>query len=141
MMRTSDAQFTTFLYIALVQAQIKHDASLFDTVCTNIRNDIQTLNVYIKELRKSVDEGKKLYGKCTMSCNYLSEFDDLIKGRMSELQIFTIRLQQPDASIEDIEVEMKKVHNAIRGIEFEKDKVIKRFFFLREYLAPKFSIL
>ena len=35
---------------------------------------------------------------------------------------------------------MELVHNAIRNIEFEKEKVIKIFSILREYLFPKFII-
>lgn len=72
-----DEQFTTLSKVDLGQAQYKHDA-LFDMVCTNVRNDIKLLDVCIKELRKNIDEGKKLYGQCTLSYNYLLDFE--IKG-------------------------------------------------------------
>lgn len=57
-----DEEFTTFSKIALVQAQENNDASLFDTIFKSVRNDRKTLDMHIKELRKRIDEGKKLYG-------------------------------------------------------------------------------
>ena len=60
---------------------------------------------------------------------------------MSELQILTTRLQQPKVRIEDFETKIEKIHNDVRDIEFEKDKVLRRFTIVREYLTPKFVIL
>ena len=58
MCKTFDNEFTMLSNVAIVQAQTKHDASLLNSICTNIRNDIETLNSCIKVLRQSMDEGK-----------------------------------------------------------------------------------
>ena len=60
---------------------------------------------------------------------------------MSELQLVTTRLQQPQIRIEDSENEIEKIHNAVRSIEFDKENVIRTFFVLKEYLACKLVIL
>ena len=51
-------EFTTLTNVATIQAQTEHDGKLLNTLCTNIRNDIETLNVCIKALRQGVEEGK-----------------------------------------------------------------------------------
>ena len=61
-MKTFDEEFTTLAKVASVQAHAKHDATLFNTVCTNVRNDPKELDENIKELRKHIDEGKRLHG-------------------------------------------------------------------------------
>ena len=43
--------------------------------------------------------------------------------------------------IEDSENEIEKIHNVVKSIECDKEKVIRIFFILREYLAPKVVIL
>ena len=62
-----------------------------------------------------------------MSYTYLYDFDAKIKGHINELQTLTIRLQQPKIRIEDSKNEIEKTHNVVKGIEFEKEKVIRRF--------------
>ena len=57
-----DEEFITLSEISSLQAQTKHDASLFDIVCTYMRNYIKSFDVCIKNLRKNIDEGKKFYG-------------------------------------------------------------------------------
>ena len=64
MTKAFDSEFTTLIDVAMVEVQTKHDASLLDIMCTNIRNDINILNVCIKELRQSIEEGKQIYAKC-----------------------------------------------------------------------------
>ncbi len=51
MCKTFDNEFTRLTDVATMQVRTKHDASLLNTICTNIRNDIETLNVCIKVLR------------------------------------------------------------------------------------------
>ena len=62
-----DSEFSTLIDEASVQAQTTHDASLLNTICTNMRNDMNTLNVCIKELRQCMEEGKKFYAKCGLA--------------------------------------------------------------------------
>ena len=76
----------------MVQAQTKHDASLLDTIYTNIRNDTQILNVCIKELRQNIEEGKKIYAKFSLAYLLVQSFDDEIKGKVSELQNLIVNL-------------------------------------------------
>ena len=92
MVRYFDEELTTLIVIASIQAQEKHDASVFDIVCTNVRNDIKSLDVCIKDLRKSIVEGKKLYGYYVLSYKYMSNSKDKIRGQMSELQMLTTML-------------------------------------------------
>lgn len=40
LVNTFDEELTTLVEVALVKAHIKHDAILFDTMCTNLRNDL-----------------------------------------------------------------------------------------------------
>ena len=51
LIKSFDNKFPTLSNVVIVQAQRKHDANLFDTICINVRNDMQKLNVCIKELR------------------------------------------------------------------------------------------
>lgn len=62
-----DVEFTSLSDVVLVQAQAKHDAQIFDTICQNIKNDLGALDARIKELRRYKQEGKALYAKCAMS--------------------------------------------------------------------------
>lgn len=62
LVRLFDEGFTTLSKVASTQTQAKHDGKLFDTVCMNVRNDLKALDVCVKELRKHINEGKKLYG-------------------------------------------------------------------------------
>ena len=58
MCKTFDNEFTTLTNMATIQAQIEHDGKLLNTMCTNIKNYIETLNICIKALRQSIEEGK-----------------------------------------------------------------------------------
>ena len=60
-------EFTNFLNVVEVKAQISHDANLFSTICQNIKNNFVNLDTCIKELWKCQQEGKALYVKCTLS--------------------------------------------------------------------------
>ena len=53
-----DDEFTTLMDVATIQAQTEHEGKLLKTMCTNMRNDIETLNICIKKLRKCIEEGK-----------------------------------------------------------------------------------
>ena len=52
---------------------------------TNMRNEIETLNICIKALRQCIEEGKKAYAKCNLAYIHLQEFDDQIKEKVTEL--------------------------------------------------------
>lgn len=60
---------------------------------------------------------------------------------MSDLDTLTTKLQLLETNIEDYGIEVEKIHNVIRGLEFDKEKVVKRFSTLREILSPKINIL
>lgn len=141
MVKTFDGELKTLSEITVAKAQKNYEETLFNTMCINVHNNLKELDGNIKELRKCIAKGKKLYGKCTMSCTYLSNFDAKIKGHMSELKTLTIGLHQPKIRIEDSENDIEKIHNVFRRIEYEKEKVITRLSILREYLTPKVVIL
>ena len=46
-----DNEFTTLSNVASIQSQTEHDGKLLNTMCTNTRNDIETLNICIKAFR------------------------------------------------------------------------------------------
>ena len=54
-----------------IQAQTKHDGKLLNTMFTNMRNDIETLNICIKALRQCIEEGKHAYAKCNLAYIHL----------------------------------------------------------------------
>lgn len=56
LVQTFDEEFTTLSEAASTQAQVKHDATLFDTLCINVRNDLKSLDECIKELRKHINK-------------------------------------------------------------------------------------
>ena len=46
-----DDEFTTLTNVASIQAQIEHEGKLLNTMCANMRNGIENLNICIKALR------------------------------------------------------------------------------------------
>ena len=131
------------LYQILHQSRckMKHETQLFDIVCINVHNDLQTLDVCGKEMRRFLEEGKNLYGQYAMSFNYLKDINDEFSAQMNEIQALTTRLQQLNANIESFEANMLKVHNAIRISELNKERVTKMFSIFREHLLLKINII
>ena len=60
---------------------------------------------------------------------------------MSEVDTLFAKMQLLEASIEDFALEVEKIHSAIKGIEANREKVIRKFPILRELLSPKINIL
>ena len=58
-------------------------------MCTNVRNDIETLKICIKALRKCLEEGKQAYAKCNLAYTHLKVYDDQIKKKVTELWTIT----------------------------------------------------
>ena len=110
-MKLFDKQFITLSNVALAQAHINHNVQLFATICNNVRNDLQTLDINIKELQRCLEDGKRLYVQCTMPYNYVKDMNDEISSKRSELQKLTSTQQQVGTLIEDIEVVVSKFHD------------------------------
>ena len=72
-------------------------------MCTNMRNDIETLNICIKILRKCIEEGKHAYAKRNLAYIHLKEYDDQIKGKVIELQIVTKKNLKQNQKVDSIE--------------------------------------
>lgn len=53
-----DNEFTNLSKISSIKAQVAHDAQLFQVICQNIRNDLENLDVHIKELSICLERGK-----------------------------------------------------------------------------------
>lgn len=62
LVKTFDEKFTILAKVAIMQALSNHNATLFNTMCTNMHNDLKEIDGNIKELRQCIAEGKKLYG-------------------------------------------------------------------------------
>lgn len=60
-MSTFDNEFTNLSDIAKVKAQVAYEARMLLNISQNIRNDINTLDICIKDLRKHLEIGKSLY--------------------------------------------------------------------------------
>ena len=60
---------------------------------------------------------------------------------MSELNTFSTKMHLPETNIEDCILEVERIHNKIRMIEVDREKVIEKFSTLREILSPKINIL
>ena len=61
--KTFDNEFTTLTNVATMKAQTDHDVNIFNNMHKDIKNDIETLNICIKVLRQSMEEGKHIYAK------------------------------------------------------------------------------
>ena len=136
MSKAFDNEFTMLTNVATVQAQTKHDASLLNSIRTNIRNDIETLNVCIKVLRQSMEEGKYIYAKCSLAYLHLHSFDDQIKAKIAELQTLTDDLLKPDQKLVNFEHAMEIIHDNIQGIQVVQEKALRIFSLLRDHLSP-----
>ena len=93
----------------------------------NVRNDLKGVDVCVKDLRKHIDEGKNLYGQCVLSYKYLIYFENQVKDQMSGLDKLTTKLQIPKTNIEGCGTKVEKIHNTVRGLDSDKEKVVKRF--------------
>ena len=70
---------------------------MLDSLCTNIKNDTETLNVCIKALKQHLEEGKDIYAKCNLAHLFLQNFDIQILGKIAELQVLTTNFLQPNS--------------------------------------------
>ena len=70
-----DEEFTNLSNVATSQAQNEYNDKILDSMYANIRNDIETLNLCIKALRKNLEEGKNIYAKCNLVHLHLQSFD------------------------------------------------------------------
>lgn len=126
-MKAFDNEFTNLSDIAKVKVQVAYEAKIFHDISQNIRNDINNLDVCIKDLRRNLDRGKTLYIQCTKSENHVSEVVEKIKAKEAEIQLETNLLASPNVKILDIEKRMSKVNDEIRILNDEKDKKLKIF--------------
>ena len=74
-----------------------------------------------------MEEGKQIYNKFILTYLHLENFDEKIKGKVTELQTLIDNLMKPDQKIETYEHNIEVIHNSIRGIEDEKEKALRRF--------------
>ena len=123
------------------QAQKEHTNKLLDSMCTNIKNDTETLNLCIKTLRKHLEEGKHIYAKCNLAHLHLQSFDIQITWKIAKLQVLTKKFLKPDQKLANFEKDMEAIHTTIRNIEVEKDRVLKKFILLKDHVSPQITLL
>ena len=92
-------------------------------MCTNMINDIDNLNICIKELRQCIEEGKQAYAKCDLAYIHLQEFGDQIKEKVTELQMVTNNFLKQNQKIDTIEHTMQTLYDSIREIQEKKRKI------------------
>ena len=80
-----DEEFTNLSNVATSQAHKEYNSKMLDNMCTNIKNDIETLDVCIKALKKHLEEGKNIYAKCNLAHLHLQSFDIQITSKIVEL--------------------------------------------------------
>ena len=76
-----------------------------------------------------------------LSYKYLSYFERQIKGKLSDHDTLTTKLELPKTNIKDCGTKVQKIHNLIIGLESDKEKGEKRFFNCRETFSLKIKIL
>lgn len=127
--------------MATVKAQVTYEAKKFQDVCQNIKNDIDNHDIFIKELRRSLERGKGLYIQCTKLENHISEILEKIKMKEVEIQTTVNLLSSPNVKISDVEKNISKLYDDIRIPNDEKYKKLRRFTLLREYVSIKLIII
>ena len=106
---------------------------MLDSMCVNIRNDTNSLNLCIKALRKNLEEGKNIYAKCNLAHLHLQSFDVQIIGKIVELQVLTENFLQLDQKLENFEKDMEAIHASIRDIEAKKERLLE---LLKDHVSP-----
>lgn len=124
-MNTFDDEFTNLSNIAKVKAQVAYEAKLLLDISQNIRNDINSLDICIKDFRRNLDGGKTLYIQCKKSKNLISEEIQKIKIKEAEIKIEVNLLSSPNVKILDIENKICKLYDEIRTLHDDKDMKLK----------------
>ena len=109
---------------------------MFDTMCANIRNDTENLNLCIKALRQHLEEGKNIYAKCNLMHLHLQSFDVQIIGKIVELQVLIANFLKPNQKLASFEKDMEAIHANIREIEAKKERLLKKFILLKDHVSP-----
>ena len=69
-----DEEFTNISNVATSQEHKEYNSKMLDNMCANIKNDTETLDVCIKALKKNLEEGKKIFAKCTLEHLHIQSF-------------------------------------------------------------------
>ena len=141
MCKVFDDEFTTLSSVATSQEQKEHIDKFVDSMCTNIRNDIETLNLCIKALRQHLEEGKNIYAKWNLAHLHLQSSDIQIIGKIVELQVLTENFLKLDQKLASFERDMEAIHANIRDIKVEKDRLLKKFILLKDHVSPHITLL
>ena len=72
---------------------------------------------------------------------HLKEYDDQVKDKVTELQIVTENVLKKNQKVDSIEPIVQLLHDNIREIQVEKDKILERFTLLRTHLFPQITLL
>ena len=115
-MNTFDSEFTNLTDIAKVKAQEAYEAKMLFNISQNIRNDINNLDICIKDLRKNLEIGKSLYIQCTKSETLAAEEDQKLQLKEAEIQNKCNLLSSPNVKICDVEKKNHKLYDEIRNL-------------------------
>ena len=125
-----DDDFSTLMNVSTIQVQTEHYGKLLNTMCTNMRNDIENLKIRIKELRQCIEEA-----------NMHMLNDDQVKDKVTELQKVIDNFLKQNLKVDSIEPIVQLLHDNIREIQVQKEKFLKRFTLLGIYLFPQITLL
>lgn len=94
--------------MATIKSQAAYEEKIFQEISQNIRNDIDNLDVCIKEMRRSLERGKALYIQCTKSNDYVSNITKKMKEKEAEIHTEENLLSNLNMKISDIEKNISK---------------------------------
>lgn len=140
-MNSFDSEFSNLKDIAKIKAQEDFEVEMQQTLSVNIRNDIGSLDVCIKNLRRHFETGKNLYIQCTKSEILTFEEDKKIREKLDAITAETNTLTSPNVKISSVEKSIRKLKDEIRMLAEEKNRKMIRINILREHVSIKISIV
>lgn len=108
---------------------------MFKKVCENIREDLKSLDVCIKEFRRCLTEEKILCGKLILSHDFVKDISNEIIFKLTELKTFVTQVQSPNVQIIDLESRVTRMHDDFGLLKLKKERMLKIFSLLRENLT------
>lgn len=140
-MEDFDNHFSTLEEVTNTNLQTKCDATLFSTVCENIRNDKAVLDVCINDLRICNYEGKELYVKCALVHKFTQNISKVIREKENELERMGVELKKQSEKIMIFEHGISKTLDELSLLEDDKERILKGFPLLREILILKIDVV
>ena len=103
MIKAIDTKFPQLSKLTTTKEQTIHDVEMFRKVCDNIKIDLKSLNVCIKELRRCLTEAKSFYEKFITSHDFVKNISYEISIKLIALKTLVTEVQSPNVQVMDLE--------------------------------------